>query len=107
MENAKYLQDKFYNLSEKNNLNIFVDFGDIVSLHNKSRIDDFKAAINSYFKEYVSQDSPAKAKKKVPSPTNSNPQVQFFLVIIPDTLRQEHFYTALKNKINYDNPVIS
>ena len=36
------------------NLNIFVDYGDIVSLNNKSRIDDFKQAINSYFREYVS-----------------------------------------------------
>jgi hypothetical protein len=33
--------------------------------------------------------------------------VQFFLVIIPDTLRQETFYTAVKNKINSDNPIIS
>lgn len=64
VENAKYLQDKFYSLSEKNGLNIFVDYGDIVSLHNKSRIEDFKDAINSYFKEYVS-DSPSKGKKKV------------------------------------------
>lgn len=64
VENARYLQDKFYTLSEKNNLNIFVDYGDIVSLNNKSRIDDFKQAINSYFREYVSQDSPAKGKNK-------------------------------------------
>ena len=28
-------------------------------------------------------------------------------MIIPDTLRQEHFYTAVKNKINSDNPIIS
>lgn len=27
--------------------------------------------------------------------------------MIPDNLRQEHFYIALKNKINSDNPVIS
>jgi hypothetical protein len=53
VENAKYLQDKFYSLSEANALNIFVDFGDIISLHNKSNIEDFKDAINSYFKEYV------------------------------------------------------
>jgi len=44
-------------------MNIFVDYGDIVSLHNKSRIEDFKDAINSYFREYVSE-SPSKGKKK-------------------------------------------
>ena len=81
-----------------------MDYGDIVSLHNKSRIEDFKDAINSYFREYV-QESPSKGKKKTQAQTEK--QVQFFLVVIPDTLRQEHFYTALKNKINSDNPVIS
>lgn len=34
-------------------------------------------------------------------------EVYFFLVIIPDGSRQEVFYTALKNKINSDSPVIS
>jgi hypothetical protein len=41
------------------------------------------------------------------SKDNATPIAQFFLVIIPDTLRQEHFYTAVKNKINSDNPIIS
>jgi len=53
IENGKYLQDKFYSLSESYGLNIFVDYGDIVSLHNRSQIEDFKDAINSYFKDYV------------------------------------------------------
>jgi len=91
-------------------LNIFVDYGDIVSLHNRSNIEDFKDAINSYFKDYVEVDVPGKGprKKKVVKPQDpSQPIVQFFLVIIPDTLRQEHFYTAVKNKINSDNPIIS
>lgn len=87
-------------------MNIFVDYGDIVSLHNKSSIEDFKDAINSYFKEYVQPDSPGKGKRK-PEEKKDEIKVQFFLVIIPDTLRQEHFYTALKNKINSDNPLIS
>jgi hypothetical protein len=53
-------------------------------------------------------DSPSKGKKKTQIQTETQQQqVQFFLVVIPDTLRQEHFYTALKNKINSDNPVIS
>jgi hypothetical protein len=86
-------------LSESFGLKIFVDYGDIVSLHNRSQIEDFKDAINSYFNDYVKN-----AKK---SKDNATPIAQFFLVIIPDTLRQEHFYTAVKNKINSDNPIIS
>jgi hypothetical protein len=101
IENGKYLQDKFYSLSESYGLNIFVDYGDIVSLNNRSGIEDFKDAINSYFKEYVS------SKKKGPADPKAPVGVQFFLVIIPDTLRQEHFYTAVKNKINSDSPIIS
>jgi hypothetical protein len=66
-----------------------VDYGDIVSLHNRSGIDDFKDAINSYFKDYVQVDDGKGrgGKKKAPAkpldPTQ--PAVQFFLVIIPDT----------------------
>jgi aubergine-like protein len=104
IENGKYLQDKFYSLSESYGLNIFVDYGDIVSLHNRSQIEDFKDAINSYFKDYVQPDV---KKKGTPSPKDPSAGVQFFLVIIPDTLRQEHFYTAVKNKINSDSPIIS
>lgn len=111
IENGKYLQDKFYSLSESYGLNIFVDYGDIVSLHNRSQIEDFKDAINSYFKDYVEADVPGKAGAKAAAPKKkrdpNQPIVQFFLVIIPDTLRQEHFYTAVKNKINSDNPIIS
>ena len=109
IENGKYLQDKFYSLSEQYGLNIFVDYGDIVSLHNRSSIEDFKDAINSYFRDYV-DNGQQKGKKKAPmggKQEPSQPIVQFFLVIIPDTLRQEHFYTAVKNKINSDNPIIS
>jgi|SanBayMetagenome_1026888.scaffolds.fasta_scaffold07949_4 hypothetical protein len=108
IENGKYLQDKFYSLSESFGLNIFVDYGDIVSLHNRSSIEDFKDAINSYFRDYV--DTKARGGKKGAAPLKeqpSQPIVQFFLVIIPDTLRQEVFYTAVKNKINSDNPIIS
>lgn len=60
IENGKYLQDKFYSLSESYGLKIFVDYGDIVSLHNRSSIEDFKDAINSYFKDYVEVDIPKK-----------------------------------------------
>ena len=33
--------------------------------------------------------------------------IYFFLIIIPDGFSSAHFYNALKNKINSDNPVIS
>ena len=53
-------------------------------------------------------DVPGKGKTTQKKPRDPNqPIVQFFLVIIPDTLRQEHFYIAVKNKINSDNPIIS
>jgi hypothetical protein len=84
IENGKYLQDKFYSLSESFGLNIFVDYGDIVSLHNRSSIEDFKDAINSYFRDYV-EAKKKKGPKDVTPP--AGPVVQFFLVIIPDTLR--------------------
>lgn len=88
IENGKYLQDKFYSLSEQYGLNIFVDYGDIVSLHNRSQIEDFKDAINSYFKDYVEVDVPGKGPRTKKKPRDPNqPIVQFFLVIIPDTLR--------------------
>ena len=29
------------------------------------------------------------------------------MIIMPDSIKQEHLYTALKNKINTDSPVIS
>ena len=53
IEHGTYIQDKFYSLSEKKGLNIFVNFGDIISLHNRSRIEDFKDAIDEYFRNYV------------------------------------------------------
>ena len=107
IENGKYLQDKFYSLSEQYGLNIFVDYGDIVSLHNRSSIEDFKDAINSYFRDYVDVKKVAKKGQAPPKDQPQQPIVQFFLVIIPDTVRQEIFYTAVKNKINSDNPIIS
>jgi len=47
-------------------LNIFVDYGDIVSLNNRSSIEDFKDAINSYFRDYVDVGQKGGAKRKGP-----------------------------------------
>lgn len=52
-ENARYLQDQFYNISQKEKLNIFVDYADIISLKDRSAIDEFKEAIDGYYKTYV------------------------------------------------------
>ena len=78
-----------------------------MSLHNRSSIEDFKDAINSYFRDYVDVKKVAKKGQAPPKDQPQQPIVQFFLVIIPDTVRQEIFYTAVKNKINSDNPIIS
>jgi hypothetical protein len=43
-------------------LNIFVNYGDIISLPNHSKIEDFKDAVNSYFRDYVDI-----SKKKKPA----------------------------------------
>lgn len=61
-----------------------------MSLHNRSSIEDFKDAINSYFRDYVDVGQTKGGKKKGPLGAKqepSQPIVQFFLVIIPDTLR--------------------
>ncbi len=95
VENAKYIQEKFYHLSNKNQMNIYVEYGDVVSLRDNASVEDFKTATQSYYKSYV---APAIGTTK---------DVYFFLIIMPDTIRQEVFYSTLKNKINSDNPVIS
>lgn len=101
-ENGKFIQDQFYDLSKKENLKIFIEFADIISLKNNSNIDVFKEAIDSYYNEFV---QPQIGNKKAPNKTKA--PLYFFMVIIPDGFRQEHFYQVLKNKINSDSPVIS
>ena len=45
-ENAKYIQESFYNLSEKYRLNIYVEYANIISLRDNAQIDDFREAID-------------------------------------------------------------
>jgi hypothetical protein len=97
------LQNKFYDLSNNNKLNIYVEYGDIVSLRNHSKIEDFKEAVDTYFHDYVAPHIAASKR----DPKKKTKDVYFFLVIIPDGFSSAHFYNALKNKINSDNPVIS
>ena len=104
VEHGEYLNDKFYQLSEERGFNIYVDYGDIVELSNKSGIEAFKEAIDDYYMKYVcGKDSKGRQQEK---PKKSK-DLYFFLIIMPDSIKQEHLYTALKNKINTDSPVIS
>lgn len=104
MHHGEYLNDRFYELSQERRFDIYVDYGDIVELSNKSGIEAFKEAIDDYYLKYVcGKDSNGKQLKK-PKKTKD---LYFFLIIMPDSIKQEHLYTALKNKINTDSPVIS
>jgi hypothetical protein len=53
VENAKYIQDKFYNLSENQNLGVFVDYGRIMTLDDRSNVNDFKEAIDQFYSDYI------------------------------------------------------
>lgn len=101
---GEYLNDRFYELSEQRRFDIYVDYGDIVELSNKSGIEAFKDAIDDYYRAYVcGKDAQGRQLTK---PKKSK-DLYFFLIIMPDSIKQEHLYTALKNKINTDSPVIS
>jgi len=101
---GEYLNDRFYYLSEQRRFDIYVDYGDIVELANKSGIEAFKEAIDDYYLKYVcGKDNNG---RQLGRPKQSK-DLYFFLIIMPDSIKQEHLYTALKNKINTDSPVIS
>jgi len=76
VENAKYIQDKFYELSEQQNLGVFVDYGTIMTLDNNSSINNFKEAIDEFFYDRVKE-----------SKSQGGMKGYFFLVIMPDTIR--------------------
>lgn len=50
---GEYLNDRFYELSEQRKFNIYVDYGDIAELSNRSGIEAFKDAIDDYYRAYV------------------------------------------------------
>lgn len=101
---GEYLNDRFYELSEQRRFDIYVDYGDIVELSNKSGIEAFKDAIDDYYLAYVCGKDANGRQLTKPRKTKD---LYFFLIIMPDSIKQEHLYTALKNKINTDSPVIS
>lgn len=101
---GEYLNDRFYELSEQRKFNIYVDYGDIVELSNKSGIEAFKDAIDDYYRVYVCGKDADGRQRTMPAQSKDR---YFFLIIMPDSIKQEHLYTALKNKINTDSPVIS
>jgi hypothetical protein len=101
---GEYLNDRFYELSEARRFDIYVDYGDIVELSNKSGIEAFKEAIDDYYLKYVCGKDAQGRQLTKPRKTKD---LYFFLIIMPDSIKQEHLYTALKNKINTDSPVIS
>jgi len=104
LDMAKHIQDKFYNLSNTKDLKIYVEYADIIHLKDTAQIDDFKAAFDTYYKKTVKPDMEKTEKEKGKVDTKD---IYFFFVIMPDRIKQEHFYSALKHKINSDAPVIS
>lgn len=85
-ENAKYIQESFYNLSEKYRLNIYVEYANIISLRDNAQIDDFREAIDQYFSQYVNP-SQSQGYKKGQKPMSPESKKYFYLVIIPDKCR--------------------
>ena len=110
-ENGKYVQEKFYNISEQQRLGIYVEYGDVVPLKNYCQVEDFNLAIEDYFGNYIDPNGGKggkyKGKAQQAPTTPEKKTMYFFLVIIPDGARQELFYSSIKNKINADAPVIS
>jgi hypothetical protein len=74
-------------LSEKNHLEIYVEYGDIISLRNHSQIEDFKEAIDQYFGQYISPTGMKKSPKKNLMQSDKKIPAYFYLVIIPERAR--------------------
>lgn len=84
VQHGEYINDKFFNLSGDRKLDIYVDYGDIVELNNKSGIEAFKEAIDDYYLTYVcGKDANGKQLEK-PKKTKD---LYFFLIIMPDSIK--------------------
>lgn len=106
VNNAHYINDKFYDLSSQKGLDIKVEYADIcpvpdkAAYHEEHLLDAFAQSIQNYYD-----------KKVLPAVRESGGAVKhsqfIFLVIMPDHTNHQDFYSFLKNKINCDSPVIS
>ena len=84
VQHGEYLNDRFYELSQERRFDIYVDYGDIVELSNKSGIEAFKEAIDDYYLKYVcGTDSHGRQLQK-PRKTKD---LYFFLIIMPDSIK--------------------
>lgn len=84
VHHGEFLNDRFYELSQERRFDIYVDYGDIVELSNKSGIEAFKEAIDDYYLKYVcGKDSNGKQRAK-PKQTKD---LYFFLIIMPDSIK--------------------
>ena len=83
-----------------------------MTLDDRSNINDFKEAIDQFYSDKIvphqqsSKKQPA-GKVKKQAAYEEDPRGYFFLVIMPDNIKQELFYINIKSKINSDTPVIS
>ena len=106
VQNAHYINDKFYNLSMQKGLDIRVEYADIcpvpdrAAVHEEYLLEAFASSIQNYYN-----------KKVLPTIQASGGAIKhsdfIFLVIMPDHTNHQDFYSFLKNKINCDSPVIS
>jgi hypothetical protein len=106
VNNAHYINDKFFDLSNQKGLDIKIEYADIcpvpdkAAYHEEHLLDAFAQSIQNYYD-----------KKVLPAVRDSHGTVKhsqfIFLVIMPDHTNHQDFYSFLKNKINCDSPVIS
>jgi hypothetical protein len=87
-----------------------VDYGRIISLDDRANVNQFKDAIDQFYYDEIAPQNKGKmrgAKVKQQEEQKDLSKGYVFLVIMPDSIRQELFYTTIKSKINSDTPVIS
>ena len=78
------MNDRFYELSNERRFDIYVDYGDIVELSNKSGIENFKEAIDDYYLKYVCGKDANGRQLTKPRKTKD---LYFFLIIMPESIK--------------------
>jgi len=91
VENAKYIQDKFYDISQQQKLGVYVDYGRIISLDDRATVNSFKEAIEKFYCDEIAPQNQGKkqygAKKQVNKEYKDLSKGYVFLVIMPDSIR--------------------